>query len=72
MSESMTKNGPTIQMKKTSSLLTLEDNECLDDVTYEQESSGGKLLYKVDDVPPPGIVISVALQVSTHLKATKS
>ena len=60
-------NGSNVKIKNSSSLLNMEDKEFPEDGTDEPDTSGRKLLYKVDEVPPTGILISVALQVIVKL-----
>ena len=55
----------TVNGRHSQTLLTMEGKENFEskDRGQSEEPGSKKLLYKVDEVPPPGILLSVAFQV---------
>ena len=62
-----TTNCSEVNDKHVSTLLAMDGKEHHEDNHVGQSAGPGsrKLLYTVDEVPPPGILLSVALQVGT-------
>ena len=65
MTDRRSQRDQEVNNTSVSTYLELHDKE-IHDVTFDQTEAplAKKLLYKVDEVPPPGILLSVALQVN--------
>ena len=65
MTDRRSQRDQEVNNTSVSTYLELHDKE-IQDVTFDPTEAplAKKLLYKVDEVPPPGILLSVALQVN--------
>ena len=65
MKETTTDNFPDVTGKHSRTLLAMDgkNNHHGNEADRSVEHEARKLLYKVDEVPPPGILLSVAFQV---------